>query len=147
MKKKFDTKRLIIGCAILVVFLAAANLITGSLPKQPLAEIYDEELVIAEAQRAIEYFNEHDYQSIIDMGDENLKSSVTADDFAKQCDEPMKEWGAFVEYNKIETVGATNEETGEEYGGVLILAKYENSKVQFSIGFNENMELIQFRLQ
>lgn len=147
MKNKFDTKRLVIGCAILVVFLGVVNLIMVNLPKQPLSEKFDEALVISEAERAIEYFNNKEYQSIIDMGDENMKASITAEEFAEQCDEPMAEYGAFVEYDKAETVGATDEETGEEYGGVVIVAQYENNKVQFSIGFNEDMELIQFRIQ
>ncbi len=147
MKKKFDTKRLIIGCVILVAFLVVVNLIMVNLPKQPLSEKFDEALVISEAERAIEYFNNKDYQSIIDMGDESMKASITAEEFAKQCDEPMAKCGAFVEYDKAETVGATDKETGEEYGGVVIVAQYENNKVQFSIGFNEDMELIQFMIQ
>ena len=145
--KRFDKKRLFWGIVILILFSGVVALITMNLPKQELSDQFDEALIVEKSQRAIEYFNEKDYQSIIDMGDEEMKASITAEDFAEQCDEPMEKCGAFVQYKKAETVGATDEETGEEYGGVIVVAEYENTKVQFSIGFNTDMELIQFRIQ
>lgn len=149
MKKtrKYDMKKVLIGIGVLVAFFALYMLIMMNMPKEKLSEQYDENLVIAEGQKAVDLFNEHDYQAIIDMAADSMKETVTVEDFVEQCEEPSKEWGAFEKYTKQETVGVENEETGETYGGVIITAKYENTKVQFGVCFNEDMEIVEFSIK
>ena len=145
--RKYDMKKVLIGIGALIAFFALYMLIMMNVPKEKLSEQYNENQVIAEGQKAVDLFNEHDYQAIIDMAADSMKETVTVEDFAEQCEEPSKEWGAFEKYTKQETVGVENEETGETYGGVIITAKYENTKVQFGICFNKDMEIVEFSIK
>lgn len=145
--RKYDMKKVLIGIGALVAFFALYMVIMMNLPKEKLSDQYDEERVIAEGEQVVELFQAQDYQAIIDMAADSMKETVTVEDFIEQCEEPSKEWGDFVEYTKYETVGVDNEETGETYGGVIITAKYENTKVQFGVCFNEDMEIVEFSIK
>ena len=64
MKNLFKKKGMIgkiAGVFMMILTLTACG-------AQPLPEQFDEETVKAEAQKAVDYFNDQDYQSIIDMG-------------------------------------------------------------------------------
>ena len=113
----------------------------------PLPEQFDAVAVEEDAKRAIEYFNERDYQSIIDMGTGIMDEAITVEDFASQGDTIVDELGEFVEYTDVKLVGATNKSTGEEFGGAIIKAEYENGSAKFTIAFNEEMTLAQFVVQ
>lgn len=113
----------------------------------PLPEQFDAAAVEADAKQSIEYFNEGDYQGIIDMSQGLMDDSVTVEQFAQQCDSLLEELGAFQEYTEVKLVGATDQNTGDEYGGAVIRAKYENGKAKFMIAFNEDMQLAQFYVQ
>lgn len=112
-----------------------------------LSDKFDEETVKAEAMKTIELFNERNYQGIIDMGSDELKASITADVFSEQCDPYLNKDGAFKEISKTVVMGNENSETGESYGGVVMVGEYENGKIQFTIGFDEEMKLIQFNIK
>ncbi|MDD3278769.1 MAG: DUF3887 domain-containing protein [Lachnospiraceae bacterium] len=109
-----------------------------------LSDKFDEETVKAEAVKLVETFNKREYQSIIDQGSKELKDAVTAEDFAAQSDPYLDKDGAFQKISKTVVMGNEDKKTGETYGGVVMIGEYENGKIQFTIGFNEAMELVQF---
>lgn len=135
-----DKKWMFITGGLLVVLIIFTLFISTNYPELP--EGYSEELVIEESKRAIEYFNERDYQSIVDMGGGNLV--VTAEQFAEQCDGPLDACGEFVGYKDIQTMGAKDNKSGNEYGGAVIKAEYENFDVKFIIAFDLDMNLVEF---
>ena len=102
---------------LLIGILAAAAL-TGC-AQSKLSDKFDEETVKEEAMKSVELFNERDYQAIIDMGDDRLKESITAEQFAQASD----------------------------YGGVVMIGDYEDGKIQFTIAFDEDMKLVQFLIK
>ena len=71
----------------------------------------------------------------------------TAEDFAEACDPYLDEKGEFEEIEKTAVLGNTDKTTGDEYGGVIMVGAYENGKLQFTIGFNEEMEMVQFYIR
>lgn len=109
-----------------------------------LSDSFDEETVKAEAMKSIDYFNQRDYQSIIDMGSDELKNSITTEEFAKASDPYLDKCGEFEEISKTVVVGNTDRKTGKEYGGVVMIGQYADGKIQFTIAFDEDMKLIQF---
>lgn len=109
-----------------------------------LSDKFQEETVKAEAMKSIELFNKRDYQGILDMGAPEFQQAITVEAFAEQCDPYLDKDGAFKEISKTVVLGNEDKETGETYGGVVMVGKYENGKIQFTIGFNEDMELMQF---
>jgi hypothetical protein len=130
---------------IAAVALLAALCLTGCTEKEPLPDSFDAEAVQEEAEKAIELFNEGDYQGIIDMGDENMKSSSTVEQFEETCDPLKEENGEFQEITDINLVG--NESGDVKYGGAIVEVAYEEGDITFSIAFNEDMELVQFIIQ
>lgn len=128
---------------ILVGICMAAFLLTGC-QNEVKPEVFDREQVESEALKSVGFFNERDYQSILDMGSEELKEAITAEQFAQQCDPVLEEKGEF--QKMIKTV--FREEKGGKpeavYGGVILVGAYEEGKIQFSIAFDEDMKLVQF---
>lgn len=65
-----------------------------------LSDKFQEDTVKEKAEEAIGYFNEHDYQSIIDMGSPEMQDSITAEEFAEAGDPYLEKCGAFQTYAK-----------------------------------------------
>lgn len=138
MKKM--TRGLVMLGMLAVVFLTGCS-------QNKLSDKFDEATVKEEAEKAVGLFNERDYQAIIDMGDENLKNSITVEQFAEASDPYLDKCGEFQEIGKTVVLGSTNKETGMEYGGVVMIGNYEDGKIQFTIGFDEDMKLVQFLIK
>lgn len=140
MKSLLDKKGIlgrIAGVLIVVLTLTACG--AQSLPDQ-----FDEETVKAEAKKAVDYFNERDYQSIIDMGSDAFQELLTAENFASQSDPYHEKCGEFQEIAKTIAVGNVDKETQQAFGGVVMVGKYKEGTIQFTIAFDEDMKLVQF---
>lgn len=111
---------------------------------QPLPEQFEEDTVKASAEQAIGFFNEQDYQSILDMGSAEFQEVLTVEEFSNQCDSYLEKCGAFKEISKTIFLGNVDKETQAAYGGVVMVGSYEKGTIQFTIAFNEDMEIIQF---
>lgn len=114
---------------------------------QPLPEQFEEDKVRETAEQAVGYFNEQDFQSIIDMGNEEFRELLTAEEFASQSDPYLEKCGAFQEISKTIFLGNVDKETQAAYGGVVMVGSYEEGTIQFTIAFTEDMELIQFLIR
>lgn len=66
------------------------------------------------------------------------------DEFANQCDPYLEKCGSFKEISKTIFLGDVDKETQAAYGGVVMIGSYEEGTIQFTISFNEDMELTQF---
>lgn len=126
--------------------ILAALFLTGCSQNQ-LSDKFDEETVKEEAEKAVELFNERDYQGILDMGDENMKNGITAEQFAEASDPYLDKCGEFQEIGKTVVLGTSDKETGKEFGGVVMIGNYEEGKIQFTIAFDEDMKLVQFLIK
>lgn len=128
---------MIVGVCIMILSITACG-------AQPLPEGFDEETVKAEAEKAIGYFNEQDYQSIIDMGSDAFRDLLTAEEFASQSDPYLEKCGEFQEIAKTIVLGNVDQETQAAYGGVVMVGTYKEGSIQFTIAFDEDMKLVQF---
>lgn len=140
MKNLLDKKGLPgrIAC-VLIVILTLTACGAQSLPDQ-----FDEETVKAEAKKAVDYFNDRDYQSIIDMGSDEFQELISVENFASQSAPYHEKCGEFEEITKTIVVGNVDKETQQAFGGVVMVGKYEEGTIQFTIAFDENMRLVQF---
>lgn len=130
------------GLSMVVCLLTGCQSLGAELP-----ESFDEERMEEEALRAIGYFNEKDYQSVLDMGCTEFQEFLTAEEFAEQCDPILDKRGKFREIVKTVSMGCKNEEGEVEYGGLVLVADYEAGRICFHITINENMELMEFLVQ
>ena len=111
---------------------------------QQLPEQFEEDAVREAAQQAIGFFNEQDYQSILDMSSAEFQAILTVEEFAAQCDPYLEKCGAFEEIAKTIVLGNVETETQAAYGGVVMVGSYEEGTIQFTITFDEDMQLVQF---
>lgn len=137
---------------IKVGFLAAMILLnmglTGCQSKDTeLSDKFDEETVKSEAMKAIELFNERDYEGIREMGTEEFKEILSVEGYQEQCDPFLDKRGEFKEIEKTVVMGSKDKKSGADYAGIVMVGAYEDGKIQFSIGFDEDMKLIQFLIK
>ncbi|MDO4719957.1 MAG: DUF3887 domain-containing protein [Peptostreptococcaceae bacterium] len=126
---------------ILLYVLTAAFLLTGC-GTGKLPEGFSQEEVEAEAMKAIGYFNAQDYESLVAMGNKLLQESITTEKFAEVCDPYIEKNGAYKEIVKKVFWGKDAKEG--VFGGVVMIGEYEKGKIQFTIGFDEEMKMAQF---
>lgn len=93
------------GLSMVVCLLTGCQSLGTELP-----ESFDEERMEEEALRAIDCFNEKDYQSVLDMGCTEFQEFLTAEEFAEQCDPILDKRGKFREIIKTVSMGCKNEE-------------------------------------
>mgnify|MGYP001041586118 FL=1 len=129
---------------IMIAMLCMMLLILTACSAQPLPEQFEEDTVKESAEQAIGFFNEQDYQSILGMSSAEFQEILTVDEFANQCDPYLEKCGSFKEISKTIFLGNVDKETQAAYGGVVMIGSYEEGTIQFTISFNEDMELTQF---
>lgn len=129
---------------IMIAMLCMMLLILTACSAQPLPEQFEEDTVKESAEQAIGFFNEQDYQSILGMSSAEFQEILTVDEFANQCDPYLEKCGSFKEISKTIFLGNEDKETQAAYGGVVMIGSYEEGTIQFTISFNEDMELTQF---
>lgn len=128
----------------MIAMLCMMMLILTACSAQPLPEQFEEDTVKESAEQAIGFFNEQDYQSILGMSSAEFQEILTVDEFANQCDPYLEKCGSFKEISKTIFLGDVDKETQAAYGGVVMIGSYEEGTIQFTISFNEDMELTQF---
>lgn len=50
----------------------------------------------------------------------------------------------FQEFSKVEVKGTKDKDTGTEYAAAMVLAKYEDGQIMFTISFDTNMKCAGF---
>ena len=107
---------------------------------QPLPEQFEEDTVREAAEQAISFFNEKDYQSIIEMGNDDFQRVLKEEEFASQSDPYLDKCGAFQEISKTIFVGNIDEETQAAY-------KYADRRHMAVLLWSEAMRRGQYSLR
>ena len=139
MKKKIG-----LGFALLltVITLAACG------RSNKLSEKFDEAEVQAAAEKLVDYINADDVEGFCSVPmSEEMKETMTPEYTKSVFDQYIGNRGAFVEYKSNTVVGATRQGTGEECAAAVVVAKYENQKVTYTISYDVDMNLIGFYLK
>ena len=109
-KREHITRVLVRGTAALL----AAVILTGC-GKAKLPEGFEESAVKEKAEQSIELFNARDYEALWEMGSDELKESITVEQFpAQACDPYLDKCGAFEEISKSVVMGGTDQKTAKE---------------------------------
>lgn len=112
-----------------------------------LADCFDEETVEESAKAAITLGESGNYEEFIKLFDDAVAESMTQEVYEKQYLSVVEEKGAFESFSDGVLVGQTDPNTGAHYAGVVLVANYEDGKIQYTIGYNEDMKLIQFLIK
>lgn len=111
-----------------------------------LAECYDEEVLEAEAKEAITVGESGDYEGLIAKFDETLAETMTEENYQEYLT-LVGEKGAFKEFGKVSFAGRHVDETDSDYAAVAVTVKYEDGKMDYVIGYNEDLEIIQYSMK
>lgn len=133
---------LLAGVSMVVCLLSGCQPESARLP-----DSFDEEKVKEKAMCSIDHFNARDYQGILDMGCQEMKEFITAEEFAEQCDPMLDKRGKFREIKKTVFLSSKDKKKDAEYGGTVMVGDYENGRITYHIMFDENMEMVEFLVQ
>ena len=124
-----------------------AAVFTAGCGQAKLPEGFSEAEVKKEAEKSIALFNERDYAGLIEMGSEELKAGITEEQFAEACDPYLDKCGKFEEITKTVFAGGHDKNSEIDYATAVMIGEYEDGKIQFTVSFDEDMEMIQFLIK
>lgn len=128
---------------LLVVFLTGVILVGCSSSK--LSDVYDENTLKSKAKETVNLFINEEYDKIAEQMSDNMKNSAKPEEFTKQLKEIWdSSKGKLGKFEKISKEGVVG---NGDLATVIEVAKFENGKVQFTITYNENMELDGFYIK
>lgn len=132
--------------SLLLAGIILAALLVGCGSSSKLPEGFDEAAVIATAEEAVTTMNSGDYEALCAMWAEELQGDLTPEAFSGAVAQIMPDAGDFVEFTS-ETAAGQKDADGNDFVVVVLIAKYENQKVTFTISVDEDLTLIGFYLK
>lgn len=121
---------------LLIMVLGCVMLVGCSSSK--LSESFDEQELKTTTEEVIQMLYNGEYDKIEAMSNEVLIDAKVTEKLSEVWEPLAKDLGKFESYEKEAVVGKDNDAT------VIVITKFENGKVQFTISYNEDMELIGF---
>lgn len=131
---------LILSAIVISMAFAGCSKQAGS----ELADCFEKDTLIEAAKEAITLAESDNYEGYAALFDDALSSQITEESYQSQYLDVIKEKGTFESFGDPVVIGQTDESTGKNYAGVILVAKYSDGKIQYSLGYNEEMRLIQF---
>lgn len=126
---------------ILFLLLVFSITLSACTPAK-LADIYDESVVTERAKEVVEMINAQDYEKVNAEIRDDLQDQLTADKLKDALGAKLVEAGTFIEYQSIATLGQKSKTSGEDYATVVLVGKYEQSTVVFTISMDSNLDIV-----
>lgn len=124
---------IIAGIMFMVLALAGCR-------SSKLGENYSEEELRSAAESVIENTSEENYKAVLEGASDELKAALS--------EAKLKEvWDLYGEKGKLEEISKMKFEEKDGYGVVTAIAEYEKKKIQFTLSYNEDMQLSGFWLR
>jgi hypothetical protein len=123
---------------ILLVFSITLSACTSA----KLADKYDENIVTERAKKVVEMINSQDYDKVNAEIRHDLQDQLTSDKLKDAIGAKLVEAGAFIEYQSTTTLGQKSKMSGEDYATVVLVGKYEESVIVFSITLDSNLDIV-----
>lgn len=126
---------------IIIVILIFSTMLSACTSAK-LADIYDEESVIDRAKGIVELINAYDFEAVNAQVRDDLQDQLTSTQLKDALEGKLVDAGAFVEYQSSGAVGQKSKSTGEDYATVVLVGKYENSTIVFTITMDSNLDIV-----
>ena len=119
--------------------------ITGCSRSQELPDDFDENEVKMAAEEVIDLVNAGEYEKLAEeKWNAQLKTALPAEKMSAEIQPVIEELGAFESFENEAVAGGEDKDTEQEFAVVVVKAKYEERKVQFTISFDKNMKTAGF---
>jgi len=121
--------------------LLFAVILTGCTSTK-LADIYDENTVIERGKGVVETINTQDFNLVNAELRDDLEDQLTASQLKDAMGQKLTDAGSFVEFQSVSALGQKSKSTGEDYATVVLVGKYENGTLIFTITMDSNLDLV-----
>lgn len=125
--------------AILVAFAAGCGGMSSELP-----DCFTQDEVKSQAEADISLAESEDFEGWKARFEDELQSSVTEDSYQSYL-ELLAEKGDFDSFGNTAFVG--QEKDGNKYAAVIYIVKHANGDIKYTVGYDEDMRLVQFVAQ
>lgn len=129
--------------SLLLILSVIAGLLAGCSSKDKLADTFDETTVKDQAMADIILAESNDFEGWHARFAPEYQSYVTEDAYTSYLN-TLKDYGAFKEFGKSAIVG--QEKDSANYAVIIILCKHEGGDIQYTLAYDEDMNLIQFTI-
>lgn len=129
--------------SLLTMFIIM-GMLAGCGKSTELADVFDEKEVISKAENAVTVANEGGFEAYYELWDDSLKSKILEKDYNEQVLAVVEKKGEFEGIGKTVVVGQTDEKTGKNYAIAVLVGEYSEGKIQYTISFDEDMNMIGF---
>lgn len=130
--------------SLIVLLLLSMTVLTACTTSKKLPEGFTEEEVEQQTIKDIDLASSNNYEGWVARFQEELQSSLTEDAYQSYLD-VLEEKGEFREYGKCAFVG--QEQDGKKYAACIMIVKYEKGDIQYTVGYDEDMNLVQFTIK
>lgn len=120
--------------------------LAGCSQSSKLADCFDKETLEKDAKAVIEMGESDDYEGLTGRFDESIAGSLTQESYAQYL-ELVKSKGEFKEYGNVAFVGQHDDKTDKDYAAVVVVREYEEGKLQYVVGYDEDMDLVQYTVK
>lgn len=107
-----------------------------------LPDGFDADQVTQKATEVVRLSTDGDYDAVISMLRDDLKSAVTADQLKEGWAPAYEKAGAFVEISKTNLTGTADQTTGEEYAVAQVLVKHADANLLYTLSFDQDLALV-----
>lgn len=107
-----------------------------------LADTYDEKIVTERAKEVVEMMNAQSFDKVNAEIRDDLQDQLTSSKLKEAIGAKLAEAGAFIDYPSISTLGQKSKTSGEDYATVVLVGKYENGTVVYTITMDTNLDIV-----
>lgn len=125
-----------------VLILAALLSLSACGAGTGLPEGFEETAVLARAEELITLINTKDYTAVVSQLRDDLESAITPEELEAAWGPALEKAGAFVEVTKAVVSGTKDQATGEDYAVAILVCKYENASLTYTISVDANLEIV-----
>ena len=137
MKKRYGWKLILL--AALMGLLAV-----GCSKSSKLPEGFTEDGVKTQAEKDIKLAESNDFEGWKARFEDSIQSSITESAYQQYLDLLAKK-GDFESFGKTAFVG--QEKDGQKYAAVIYVVKHADGEIKYTVGYDEEMKLVQFVAQ
>lgn len=125
-----------------IVLALSVILLLSGCSAAKLSEVYSEEEVISRAKEVVELINVSDFSAVNAEVREDLQGALNTEKLQEAIGAFVNDAGTFVEFSTIVTTGQKSKSTGEDYAVAVLVCKYENANIIYTIAMDQNMDIV-----
>lgn len=127
-------------CFILIFAALLSLSACGSAAALP--EGFEEAAVLSRAEELIDLINTKDYAAVVSQLRDDLETAIKPEELKTAWGPTLEKAGAFVEVSKTVVSGTKDPSTDEDYAVAILVCKYENASLTYTISVDRNLEIV-----